>query len=376
MENLVKRSGMFNNTYKGKRVLVTGHTGFKGAWLSLWLLKLGAKVYGISSDIPTHPSLFETLGLSGKLDDRKADINQSEEIYRQMESIKPDFIFHLAAQAIVSTSYQEPVDTIKTNVLGTASILDAVRRLDAPCTLILVSSDKCYENKEWLWGYRENDRLGGKDVYSASKGAMEIIIHSYYHSFFKQASSPVKLASVRAGNVIGGGDWALNRIVPDCFRAWSKQQPVEVRNPSSTRPWQHVLDPLSGYLRLGQLLSENAAHHGESYNFGPEPSQNYSVKEMLEELSATWEFKPGTEKLRTPQVKASFHEAGLLKLNCEKAKLLLSWEPNLNFHEAIRFTADWYKQYYHDERSVADFTGEQLEKYMTIAREKKRSWAI
>jgi CDP-glucose 4,6-dehydratase len=366
---------MFNKTYKGKKVLVTGHTGFKGTWLSLWLMRLGADVYGISNAIPTEPSLFSSLDLSSKMTDRRLDINNAERLSAEIASIQPDFIFHAAAQAIVGTSYSDPVDTIKTNVIGTANVLESVRKLNLPCTVILVSSDKCYENREWIWGYRENERMGGKDIYSASKGAMEIIIHAYYHSFFRQEHSCVKIASARAGNVIGGGDWAERRIVPDCFRAWAKGLPVELRNPGSTRPWQHVLDPLSGYLRIGALLNENTIHNGEAYNFGPVPSQNFTVKEMLDALSGGWEFGEN-EKFIIRENQVSFHEADLLKLNCEKAARMLNWEPTLNFHEAVNFTSSWYKQYYQDKSMIDELTSGQLEKYIQLAKERGKSWII
>ena len=308
---------MFENTYKGKKVLVTGNTGFKGSWLTVWLLKLGAEVYGISKDIPTNPSMFEALGLSERMRHKQANIKDKEKLQEIIEEIEPDFIFHLAAQAIVSHSYSDPIESFNSNVMGTAHVLEALRVLNRKCTVIMISSDKCYENVEWQWGYRENDHLGGKDPYSASKGACEIVIHSYYHSFFKNEDSPVRMVSVRAGNVIGGGDWAEKRLVPDCIRAWSQEEIVNIRNPYATRPWQHVLEPLSGYLRTGQVLHQDRTISGEPYNFGPPADQIHNVLEMLEQLSKQWSENP--DKMYKITGEQTFHEAGLLKLNCDKA---------------------------------------------------------
>ncbi len=273
---------MFNNIFRDKKIIVTGNTGFKGAWLSTWLHQMGAKLTGISKDIPSTPSLFGELGLAGKMDHHFNNICDLPAMKRLFRDTKPDFVFHLAAQPIVSVSYDDPIDTFQTNVIGTANILEALRSLDHPCYAVMITSDKCYDNVEWVWGYREHDALGGKDPYSASKGAAELIIKTYFHSYFNKPGSPVKLVAARAGNVIGGGDWALNRIVPDCVRAWSEKQAVKIRNPHSTRPWQHVLEPLSGYLRAAQVLAEQkTAIHGEPFNFGPNSDQNHTVLEHL-----------------------------------------------------------------------------------------------
>ena len=240
---------MFNNIFRGKKIIVTGNTGFKGSWLSLWLYSLGAKVTGISKDIPSNPSLFEELDLAKKTEHHFENICDALKMKEIFTAVQPDFVFHLAAQPIVSVSYDDPLETFRTNTIGTANILEALRFVSSPCSAVIITSDKCYDNVEWIWGYREQDALGGKDPYSASKGAAELVIKTYFHSYFKKADSKIKLASIRAGNVIGGGDWALNRIVPDCFRSWNDGKPVKIRNPESTRPWQHVLEPLSGYLR-------------------------------------------------------------------------------------------------------------------------------
>ncbi|MDQ3843441.1 MAG: CDP-glucose 4,6-dehydratase, partial [Bacteroidota bacterium] len=279
---------MYNNVYANKKVLVIGNTGFKGSWLSIWLLKLGAEVYGISKDVPTTPSIFDELNLQEKINYQVADINDRDKILQLIDDLRPDFLFNLAAQPIVSKSYSEPIETINTNVLGTAHILEALRIINHNCIAVMITSDKCYENVEWIWGYKESDHLGGKDPYSASKGACEIIIHAYFHSYLK--NSNVRLASVRAGNVIGGGDWAESRIVPDSMKAWSQNLPVTIRNPNSTRPWQHVLEPLSGYLRVGQKLKEEEKINGEAYNFGPSAEQVHTVAEMLEQLGEFWKF--------------------------------------------------------------------------------------
>ena len=252
---------MFQNKYKNKKVLVTGHTGFKGSWLTTWLIKLGAEVTGLSNGIPTSPSMFEELNLSNKINDIRLDVKDLASVKKVINDCQPDFIFHLAAQAIVSKSYSDPVDTVTTNVIGTMNILESLRLYDQSCTVIMITSDKCYDNVEWIWGYKESDHMGGKDVYSGSKGAAELIIKSYVNSFFKN-NHPVKIAIGRAGNVIGGGDWASDRIIVDCVKAWSKGEKLEIRSPEATRPWQHVMEPLSGYLTLGEKLYNNSNLHG------------------------------------------------------------------------------------------------------------------
>ena len=362
---------MFKNSYQGKKVLVTGNTGFKGSWLSVWLHQLGAQVYGLSIDIPTKPSMFEALELHKMVTHQVADVRNLEKVKSIVQSVQPDFIFHLAAQPIVGTSYTDPVGTIATNVLGTVHLLEAARELQRPCQVILITSDKCYENVEWLYGYREIDRLGGKDIYSASKAAAEILIYSYYHSFLKN-STHIRLASVRAGNVIGGGDWAEKRLVPDCIRAWAKGVPVVIRNPASTRPWQHVLEPLSGYLVTGQHLAENNQLHGEPFNFGPPSDQVYSVEQILNAIGKNWKFKEDHERIHTEG--APFHEAGLLKLSCEKANSLLAWWPVLDFQQTASFTASWYSRFYGDASEMKTFTESQIDEYVSLASQKELAW--
>lgn len=364
---------MFNNIYKNKKVIVTGHTGFKGSWLVTWLLKLGANVVGVSRDIPTQPSMFEELELSDKIKHIKIDICDLNKLKPIIKDEKPDFIFHLAAQAIVSTSYKDPVETITTNVIGTMNVLESLRHLKNRCVSIMITSDKCYDNVEWLWGYRETDHLGGKDIYSGSKGSAELIIKSYVHSFFNN-SHPVKIAVGRAGNVIGGGDWAKDRIVVDCMQAWNEGKSVEIRSPMATRPWQHVMEPLSGYLALGQSLADDESLHGEAFNFGPQAGKNHTVVELLQDLAKYWGFD---ELSNAYQITGDipFHEAGLLKLNCDKALYHLKWESNLEYDETIQLVGTWYKKFYKDNNNTFDFTMEQIKQYEEIALVRNREWA-
>lgn len=362
---------MFGNVYNGKKVLVTGHTGFKGAWLTCWLIKLGARVVGVSRDVPTQPSMFEELGLDGRLKHIQADIRDLEVITSTIQSEEPDFIFHLAAQAIVSTSYKDPIDTFTTNVVGTMNILEAFRDKEFPCTIVLITSDKCYDNVEWVWGYKETDALGGKDIYSGSKGGAELVIKSYIHSFFSQ-SEELKIGIGRAGNVIGGGDWAKDRIVVDCMKAWSQEQPVEIRSPNATRPWQHVLEPLSGYLTLGQKLACERELHGEAFNFGPRSEQNRTVVDLLSDLGQRWGLN--AEQAYTVTDNIPFHEAGLLKLNCDKALFYLKWESNLQYEETIELISDWYSGFYKDRCDLFELTIKQISFYEELAKERARVW--
>jgi len=365
---------MFNNIYFNKKVLITGHTGFKGAWLAMWLLKLGAKVSGFSDCVPTTPAMFEVVGLREKVNHRLGDIRHLDSIKNAIEEIKPDFIFHLAAQSIVSSSYEDPIGTLNTNVLGTANILEALRLLNPKCVVVMITSDKCYENVEWLWGYKETDHLGGRDIYSGSKGAAEVIIHAYYHAFFKSSACNVILATGRAGNVIGGGDWAKDRIVVDCMRSWSEGIPVEIRSPSATRPWQHVLEPLSGYLTLGESLSKNLSIRGESFNFGPRAEQSHTVLELLAELSSYWQFKDITDAFSVVE-NVPFHEAGLLKLNCDKALFHLKWEANLSYKTCVKLVSEWYFAYYKKTANMYDLTLDQIDLYEAQAKKRNLIWA-
>jgi len=363
---------IFGHTYHGRRVLVTGHTGFKGSWLTTWLLKLSAEVVGVSRDVPTQPAMFEELGLAARIKHVQADIRNLATMRDLITAEQPDFVFHLAAQSIVSTSYTDPVETISTNVVGTMNILEALRMLKRPCVAVLITSDKCYDNVEWVWGYRETDRLGGKDIYSGSKGAAELVINSYVHSFF-QNGHPVRVAIGRAGNVIGGGDWAKDRMVVDCMRAWSEGRVVEIRSPQATRPWQHVLEPLSGYLTLGHAVSQQAKLHGEAFNFGPRAEQNRSVVDLLRDLSQQWGFATADEAYRVT-ANIPFHEAGLLKLNCDKALFHLKWESNLEYVETIRLIGDWYLGFYRAHADMYAMTMEQISDYERLGTERDRVW--
>ena len=372
LEDLVIMS--FGNSYKDKKVLITGHTGFKGSWLTVWLLKLGAHVVGYSKDIPTEPSMFLELDLESKIKHYVGDVRDFPSIKNIILKEKPDFIFHLAAQAIVSISYSDPVETMTSNVIGTMNILEAIRSIDFPCVAILITSDKCYDNLEWEWGYRESDAMGGKDIYSGSKGAAELVIKSYLNSFFMHPKSPVRIGIARAGNVIGGGDWATDRIVVDCMIAWGQGLTVDIRSPSATRPWQHVLEPLSGYLTLGQALLSSSALHGDAFNFGPRAEQNRSVIELLEDLGSFWNFS-NTKDLYRITDNIPFHEAGLLKLNCDKALFHLKWEPNLSYAETMDFVGDWYAGFYKQKANMLDVTFAQIDAYEKTAGERSRVWA-
>ncbi|MDP3301474.1 MAG: CDP-glucose 4,6-dehydratase [Sulfuricurvum sp.] len=364
---------MFGNVYRDKKVLITGHTGFKGSWLSVWLMKLGAQVIGISKDIPTSPSMFQELNLDQSMTHYLEDIRDLETMKRIIVDEKPEFLFHLAAQPIVSLSYNNPIETISSNVMGTANILEALRSSNHPCTAIIITSDKAYDNVEQVWGYKEDDKMGGKDIYSGSKGAAELIIKSYYHSFFKSEKSNIRLAIGRAGNVIGGGDWAQDRIVVDCMRAWSQNNVVEIRSPNATRPWQHVLEPLSGYLTLGAKLYNDVSLHGEAFNFGPRAEQNHTVKQLLEDLSVYWHFNVATDAF-TITDNIPFHEAGLLKLNCDKALFYLKWQANLDYLQTIQYTSEWYYDFYHNTANMHTKTLEQITAYEFMAKEKKILW--
>ncbi|KOR36674.1 CDP-glucose 4,6-dehydratase [Planktothricoides sp. SR001] len=359
-------------TFSNKSILITGNTGFKGSWLTAWLLHHGAKVIGLSKDIPSHPSHFEAANMGDRITHIWGNIENLATCQELIQQYQPDFIFHLAAQPLVRQSYREPHTTFTTNVVGTLNILEALRLSNHPCTAILITSDKCYDNLEQVWGYRETDRLGGKDPYSGSKGAAELVIRSYTASYFSSGDSPVKVAVGRAGNVIGGGDWACDRIVPDTIKAWSSDQPVLIRNPHATRPWQHVLEPLSGYLTLAAKLANNSLLNGETFNFGPSAEQNYTVANLLNSMQQHWTNAAWTD-CSNPE---SLYEAGLLKLCCDKALHYLGWKPILTFKETVALTTQWYQAYYSDSREVWQVTQEQIACYETYAQERQAVWTI
>lgn len=375
-------SKAFGGIYRGKRVLVTGHTGFKGAWLAEWLLALGADVTGLSLPPPTQPSLFDQLDLARRLGPRHitGDIRDAALVRKIIGDARPDFVFHLAAQPIVRLSYREPVETLATNVMGTAHVLDAVRLAARPCTVVAVTTDKSYENKEWLHAYREEDPMGGHDPYSASKGAAELVIASYRRSFFSASDSPIRLASARAGNVIGGGDWAADRIVPDCIRALQRGESIPVRNKIATRPWQHVLEPLSGYLWLGAALSGqlaerfpfSASTYAGAFNFGPALGSNRTVAELVAEILKHW---PGHWEDRSDP--NAPHEASLLNLATDKAHHTLAWSPVWDFPETIARTVAWYRAETANAASEAihTLTTSQIADYSSAARARGIAWA-
>jgi len=363
---------MFNNKYRGKRALVTGHTGFKGAWLSLWLKELGAKVFGFSNGVPTVPSFYETL--SAVFDKEfTGDIQNYEEISDCLKKSNPDIVFHLAAQPLIRVSYDQPVLTANTNIIGTINLLEAVRSLNLKCDIVVITSDKCYENRGWEYGYRENDSLGGNDIYSASKAAADIMAHAYYASFFKNNSNLGNIATARAGNVIGGGDYARDRLVPDCIRALEKNEPIAVRNPSATRPWQHILDCSSGYLWLGTYLmnSKPDITFATAFNFGPYSKSNRTVRELVEEILRHW----GGEWVHNKEINAPA-EASFLHLSIDRAAQVLKWQPTWGFDESVYHTVEWYRlRHLEKAENMMEFSMNQIHQYCKDAQSSSAVWA-
>jgi CDP-glucose 4,6-dehydratase len=361
---------MFANAFRNKTVWISGHTGFKGAWLSQWLVNLGAEVHGFSLEPPTTPALFHQLGIARRIRHQIADIRDAAAVRKAIEDSKPDFVFHLAAQSLVRASYSNPVETYATNVMGTAHVLEALRSLRKPCAAVFITTDKCYENREWHYAYREEDPLGGHDPYSSSKAAAEILIQSFRRSFFK--NHPVKIASARAGNVIGGGDWALDRIMPDCIRALQQRKSIAVRNKFATRPWQHVLEPLSGYLWLAALLAQTKSPQTlcAAFNFGPTPEANRTVEELVEEILRHWRGK-WVDKTDPNAV----HEATFLQLAIDKARAVLRWSPVWTFSEAIEQTVTWYRTAEKsDLNSIRKLTSKQIALYTADAKKLALPW--
>lgn len=354
---------MFANIYRNRRVLVTGHTGFKGSWLTAWLLDLGAQVTGFSLGVPTEPANFGVLGLSSRIQHVLGDVRDRATLQQTFAEAQPEIVFHLAAQALVRQSYSEPTTTFETNALGTLNVLECIRQESSVQAGVLITSDKCYRNAEWTWGYRENDVLGGEDPYSASKACAEVIAYSYIKSYFQ--SGPA-VATTRAGNVIGGGDWAADRIVPDCVRAWSESRAVVIRNPAATRPWQHVLEPLSGYLWLGaRLLQGDQRATGEAFNFGPVATVNQPVSELIDWLAHDW---PSARIEHKPETAQGKPEAMLLKLNCDKALNYLGWHAVLSFEDAVCMTREWYRAYYDGKvATIGELTSRQIAEYAAKA---------
>ena len=360
---------MFNQIYKNKKVLITGHTGFKGSWLSLWLKRLGAEVLGYSLEPPTQPNHFHLLSLN--IHSIIGDIRDREKFYSVVEDFKPDIVFHLAAQPLVRYSYKNPIETFETNIIGTANVFEACKKVSSVKAIVNITSDKCYENKEWVWGYRENDSMGGYDPYSASKGCAELITSSYRNSFFNIKDYGEKhntlLASARAGNVIGGGDWSEDRLIPDIVKATSKKEKVFIRNPLATRPWQHVLEPLSGYLHLGQKLLQGKKEFADGWNFGPNDESIVSVEEVVTKAKSFWneiEYEINTDL-------ADLHEAMLLKLDCSKAHYYLKWKPIWDINKTLQKTINWYKTFYEKKEIL---TNSDLQSYIEDAEKLGVEW--
>jgi len=362
---------MFGGIYSGAKVLVTGNTGFKGSWLCLWLQQLGAQVVGLADEIPTNPALYQELQLQQGIEQHWVDVRNAPAVLEAMRKIQPDFVFHMAARSVVRHGFTDPLGTLAVNAMGTANVLDAIRQLGKACSVVVVTSDKCYDNKEWHWGYRETDALGGHDTYSASKACAEHITHAFVSSFFSEG--PIKVVSARSGNVIGGGDWSEHRIVPDFIKALQTQQKMELRHPLSTRPWQFVLEPLSGYLRLGQLLQQDRGIHGEAFNFGPGYPANISVATLLGVLNERLSNISLADAIVETPAKDT-REAGLLKLNWDKAQAILQWQPILDFEETIDFTAQWYKAYLDGNTDMAALTQQQIAQYIQKAQNLNLEW--
>jgi CDP-glucose 4,6-dehydratase len=362
---------MFGGAFRGKTVWLSGHTGFKGAWLAHWLLELGARVHGFALAPAIDPALFDQLGLAARMGQQLGDVRDAAAVAKSIAAVQPDFVLHLAAQAILRTSYEIPVETYATNVMGTIHVLEALRPLKKPCAAVLVTTDKCYENREWVYGYREEDPLGGYDPYSSSKAAAEIAISAWRRSFF--GGHPVRLGSGRAGNVIGGGDWAKDRIVPDCIRQLQRNESIPVRNPKATRPWQHVLEPLSGYLWLAARLAqahEPAGALASAFNFGPGHESNRTVEALVTEVLKLW---PGRWEDRSDP--NAVHEARLLQLATDKANALLGWAPVWNFPATIEQTVKWYREVGKNPHLASAFTSRQIADYHAAAASANLAWA-
>jgi CDP-glucose 4,6-dehydratase len=368
---------IFNGVYQGKKVLITGHTGFKGSWLSIWLESLGAKVIGYALPPATEPNMFDAAGIGSHITSIEGDVRDGKHLEQVVEKYKPDMVFHLAAQPIVRLSYEFPLLTYETNIMGTVNLLEAVRKSNSVRVCTVITSDKCYENKEWVYAYRENDSMGGYDPYSSSKACAELVVSSYQNSFFnpkEYEKHKVALASARAGNVIGGGDWALDRIVPDAVKALAEEKPIIVRNPLAVRPWQHVMEPLSGYLWLAALMWVRGTQYSSAWNFGPNNVDNLTVGQLADGIVKYWgsgEWQD-TSNHNARQV----HEANFLKLDCTKSQSLLGWSPVYRVDESIDATLEWYRDFYNKPESGSyDFTLAQIQAYVNRAQEIGLSWA-
>jgi CDP-glucose 4,6-dehydratase len=363
-----------NLNYNGKNVLITGHTGFKGSWLAIWLKALGANVTGYSLEPNTEPSIFKTVKLENKVNHFIGDIRDQEHLEEVFHKNNPEYVFHLASQPIVLDSYKDPKYTYETNIMGLVNLFEAVRKTPSVKTVLNVTSDKCYENKEWIWGYRENDPLGGNDPYSSSKACSEIVTHAYRKSFFTQKTQSkdiIAVASARAGNVVGGGDWAKDRIIPDCIKALTTSSQIEIRNPLAIRPWQHVLEPISGYLWLNLLMSSDSEKYASAWNFCPKKGQISAVKDLVDLLLQVW--GEGSWKL-AKDADSQPEEAHYLKLDCAKAHHQLGWNGILNMEETINMTISWYKEFYDHSIDIHDLCLRQITQYVSKAQEEMLKW--
>ncbi len=352
--------------WKNKRVLITGHTGFKGSWLATWLQYMEAVVGGYALKPPTTPNIYELTNIGEGMTSVEADIRDFEQLVSALEQFQPEIIFHMAAQSLVLRSYEDPIETYSTNVMGTVHLFEAIRQIKSVRAVLNVTSDKCYENQEWVWGYRENEPLGGYDPYSNSKACSELVTSSFRNSFFKPTDSSqprIALASARAGNVIGGGDWAKDRLIPDCIKAWLSGRVIDIRYPQAIRPWQHVLEPLTGYLLLAQRLYEEGSQFAESWNFGPDEESEQSVLEVVEQLAAFW----GDEAQWKTQHEGRTHEAQFLKLDCSKAQNRLGWTFRWNLATALQKTVEWYHVYQKNPQQLRKKTLEQIRVYLDTA---------
>lgn len=348
--------------WKGKRVFITGHTGFKGSWLTLWLHSMGAVLKGFSLNPPTAPSLYESASVDNFIDSTIGDIRNYDSLYAAIDEFRPEIVFHMAAQPLVRLSYDEPIETYSTNVMGTVHLLEAVKRVGGVKAVVNITSDKCYENREWVWGYREHEAMGGYDPYSNSKGCAELVASAYRNSFFNEkeyAKHGVALASVRAGNVIGGGDWAKDRLIPDILRSFENQQTVIIRNPHAIRPWQHVLEPLSGYIVVAQRLYQDGPEFAEGWNFGPREDDAMPVQFIVETMVTLW----GEGAAWHLDGSEHPHEAHYLKLDCSKARMHLGWQPRWNLVETLGRIVNWHKAWINSEDMLA-LTRNEISEYM------------
>lgn len=371
MESMVDFKTLFGGVYQNKKVLITGYTGFKGSWLSYWLKMLGAEVYGYALAPPSNPNHFRLLDFN--ITEKEGDIRDYKTLSAFLIDVQPEIVFHLAAQALVRASYDDPIETYSTNVMGTLHLFEACKKIESLKAIVNITSDKCYENKEWVWGYRENDPMGGFDPYSSSKGCSEILTTSFRNSYFNISdygkTHNVLLGSARAGNVIGGGDWAKDRLLPDIIKAASINSSVFIRNPNATRPWQHVLEPLSGYLTLGWRLLEGKKEFAEGWNFGPNIDCNLTVAEIVNISKPYWE----SISVEYKQSQAYAHEANLLMLDCSKSNKVLNWKPVWNINDTIEKTINWYKNFY---LSSSINTQNDIFEYIIKAKKSELIWTI